>query len=226
MAEDLFLLHRRLAELYPGLPQVLLGHSMGSFLARTFLIRHPGAVDGCILSGTGQNPPALVAVGRLIARLERARLGDHGRSSLIQRLCFGAYNGQFRPTRTHNDWISRDEAAVDAYCADPFCQFWPTVTLFGDMMEGLQFIADPRRLARMDPATPILFFSGDRDPVGDRGRGVRKAYQSFLEAGCRDVTLRLYPGGRHEMLNEINRAEVYEDVLAWLLSHLSASSIS
>ena len=220
MVDDIFRLRTLTGEKYPALPYVLLGHSMGSFLARTYLIQHPGTVTACALSGTGQNPPALVALGRLVARLERARLGDHGRSGLIQQLCFGAYNGQFKPTRTNNDWICRDEAVVDAYCADPFCQFWPTVTLFGDMMGGLKFIADPRNLAKMDKCTPVLFFAGDQDPVGASGKGVQKAYQSFLDAGCTDVSIRLYPGGRHEILNETNRAEVYDDVLAWIEEHI------
>ena len=216
MTEDVFLLRSKVKERYPNLPYVLLGHSMGSFLARTYLIRYPGTVTACVLSGTGENPPALVTLGRLLAKEERVRLGDHGRSKLIQSMCFGAYNGQFKPTRTNNDWICRDEAVVDAYCADPLCQFWPTVTLFGDMMDGLRFNANPKHLARMDKQTPIFFFSGDRDPVGDSGKGVEKVRRAFVKAGCRDVTLRLYPEGRHEMLNETNRAEVYQDVLDWI----------
>lgn len=216
MVQDVRLLREQVGKRFPGVPYVLMGHSMGSFLSRTYLIRYPGTVDACILSGTGQQAPALVAVGRLIARLEKARLGEKGRSSLIQKLCFGAYNNRFRPVRTANDWISRDEAVVDAYNADPFCQFWPTVTLFGNMMDGIRFIQAPEHLKQMDVNTPILFFSGDQDPVGDAGAGVKKAYQSFLNAGCQKVELKLYPGGRHEMLNETNREEVFADVLAWL----------
>lgn len=216
MTDDLHALRVLTGEKYPGLPYLLLGHSMGSFLSRTYLIRYPGAVDACALSGTGQQAPALVASGSLLAKMERARLGSYGRSRLIQKLCFGAYNIQFKPARTSNDWISRDEHVVDAYNDDPFCQFWPTVTLFGDMMGGIKFITNPANLKRMDPNTPVLFFSGAKDPVGDSGTGVRKAYQSFLDAGCKNVSIRLYPNGRHEILNELNREEVYADVLAWM----------
>ena len=118
------------------------------------------------------------------------------------------------------DRISRDQAVVDAYVRDPMCRFVPTVGMFHDMMEGLQFISDPRNLRRMDPYTPVYLFSGDADPVGSRGKGVRKVAGFFRESGCRDVTVKLYPGGRHEMLNEINRDTVYQDVLDWLELHI------
>lgn len=216
MVDDVHALRVQTGEKYPDLPYLLLGHSMGSFISRTYLIRYPGTVDACALSGTGQQAPALVAFGSMFAKLERKRLGSHGRSGLVQKLCFGAYNNQFKPVRTPNDWISRDEKVVDAYNADPFCQFWPTVTLFGDMMGGIKFITDPDNLKQMDLNTPVLFFSGAQDPVGDSGKGVQKAYQSFLDAGCRNVSIRLYPNGRHEILNELNREEVYADVLAWM----------
>ena len=220
MVDDLYALRRLTGEKYPGIPYLLLGHSMGSFLSRTYLIRYPGTVDACALSGTGQQAPALVSFGTLFAKLERARLGSHGRSGLIQKLCFGAYNNQFKPVRTPNDWISRDKAVVDAYNADPFCQFWPTVTLFGDMMDGIRLITDPSNLAKMDQSTPVYFFAGARDPVGDSGKGVQKAYQSFLDAGCQDVSIHLYPNGRHEILNELNREEVYADLLTWMEAKL------
>ena len=111
-----------------------------------------------------------------------------------------------------------------AYCADPLCQFVPTVGMFRDMMGGLQFIGRPANLTRMDPETPVLFFSGDHDPVGNNGSGVKRVAALCRAAGVRDVTLRLYPGGRHEMLNECNREEVYADVLAWLEAHLPGAS--
>ena len=110
---------------------------------------------------------------------------------------------------------------MDAYAADPMCRFVPTVGMFHDMMEALQYIARPENLRKMDPSTPVYLFSGDRDPVGSNGRGVQKVYGFFQKAGTRDLRMKLYPGGRHEMLNEINRDEVYADVLAWLEEHLS-----
>lgn len=211
---------RRLRELEgeenPGAPYFILGHSMGSFLTRTYLIRYPGTVDGAVLSGTGQESAAAVAAGKALASLLCTLQGPAHVSPLIFRLSLGAYNKAFRPNRTSADWISRDEAVVDANRADPLCTFQPTVSMFRDMMGGLQFIADRDNLSGMDKNTPVYFFSGNQDPVGSMGEGVEKVAGMFRKAGCRDVTVKLYPGGRHEMLNEINRQEVMEDLLAWL----------
>ena len=207
---------------FPGVPYFLLGHSMGSFLARTYLCEYPGTVDGCILSGTGQEKPALVAAGKAVASAICAVKGPETVSPLINKLSLGAYNDQFKPTRTTADWICRDEAVVDAYLKDPFCTFMPTAGMFRDMMGGLQYISSEKALSRMDPRTPIYLFSGDRDPVGSNGEGVKKVYGFFQDHGTADLTMKLYPGGRHEMLNEINKGEVYADVLAWLEKHISA----
>ncbi len=126
----------------------------------------------------------------------------------------------FVANRTSADWLSRDEEQVDAYLADPLCSHKSSVSMFRDMMGGLQYIARRENLARMDPDTPVYFFSGDQDPVGGMGKGVRKVYAMFQAAGCRDVTLKLYPGGRHEMFNELDRQQVFDDLLAWLEAHM------
>ena len=194
--------------------------TMGSFLTRTYLIDWPGTVTGAILSGTGQEAPALVSLGWHIANTRCRTSGPRSTSKLVERFSFENYNRQFAPVRTRADWISRDEAIVDAYVADPLCSFLPTCGMFRDMMEGLRYIAQRDNLKKMDPATPILMISGDRDPVGRNGKGVRKVAGFFEHAGCADLTLRLYPGGRHEILNELNRDEVFADVLAWLEEHL------
>ena len=220
VARDIRQLRVLQGERHPSLPYVMLGHSMGSFLTRTYLIRWPGTLDGAVLSGTGQEPAPLVALGRLLAGGLCALRGPEYVSDLVYQLSLGAYNRAFRPNRTTADWLSRDEGAVDANLRDPLCAFRPTVSMFRDMMTGLRFIARRDNLARMDRATPVYFLSGDRDPVGSNGRGVRKVYGYFQRHGTRDLKLKLYPGGRHEMLNEINRDEVYADVLAWLEGHI------
>lgn len=218
VVRDVRRMRELLEERFPGLPFFLFGHSMGSFLARTYLCRWPGTVDGCILSGTGQEPAPLVAFGRGLAGGVGLLRGPDHVNDLVYALSLGAYNRQFRPNRTTADWLSRDEGAVDANLRDPLCAFRPTVSMFRDMMTGLRFIARRDNLARMDRATPVYFLSGDRDPVGSMGAGVKKVAGMFRAAGCGDVTLKLYPGGRHEMFNEINRQEVMDDLLAWLQS--------
>ena len=217
---------RRLArERHPDAPCFLLGHSMGSFLARTDLILRPGETDGAILMGTGQMAPALVAAGRAIAAEEAARIGEDRPSPLVEKLAFGAYNRVFAPNRTSHDWLSRDPENVDRYLADPLCGGSPTTGLFREMLWGIRFITRPENLRRMDRSTPILFLSGDRDPVGDLGKGVLRAYESFRSAGVRRVEYRLYPGLRHEILNEAERETVYQDLLRWLESVLPAGPL-
>lgn len=206
----------KIKETYPQLPYFLLGHSMGSFVVRTFLIDYPGAVDGCILSGTGQESTFNVVAGKLLTGLS----DPHKVNKLFYDLSLGAYNRKFAPTRTTVDWISRDEKVVDAYLADPLRNFQTTAGMNHAMMAGLRYVARKKNLARMNKDTPIYFFAGDADPVGAMGKGVRKVAGWFREAGVKDVTVKLYPGGRHEMLNETNREEVFQDTMAWIDGHM------
>lgn len=219
MNRDVHTLRRWAGERFPGLPCFLLGHSMGSFQARTYLIDYPGSVDGCVLSGTGQESAMLVAAGKGICALLRKLKGPDHVSGLVYNLSLGAYNNSFRPNRTPADWISRDEGVVDDYMADPLCRVTPTVGMFHAMMTGLTYIGKVDNVKRMDKGTPIALFSGDADPVGGMGKGVEKVYRLLKAGGCADVTMKLYPGARHEILNETNRMEVWEDIRAWLDRH-------
>ena len=208
---------RRLArEKFPAVPYFLLGHSMGSFLARTYLIRYPGQVDGAVIMGTGQMGAPLIAGGRLVAAVESARLGEDKPSPVVDKLAFGAYNKRFAPNRTTHDWLSINPRNVDDYLAHPQCGGVPTTGLFREMLGGIAFIKKAENLKKMDLHTPVLFISGAMDPVGDFGRGVKKAYESFRAAGVEDVSLKLYPELRHEILNEDCRETVYEDIFCWL----------
>lgn len=216
VVEDLYTLRNRERANFRGLPYFLLGHSMGSFLARTYLIRYPGTVDGAILMGTGQMPPAVVAGGRLVAAAEIRRLGEQAVSPVVSKLSFEAYNKIFRPNRTEKDWLSVDEGNVDAFIADPLCGGDATLGLFREMLDGIRLITKQSNVEKMNLNTPVFFVSGDMDPVGDCGKGVRRAYGSFQKAGMRDVTMKLYPGMRHEILNDVCRETVYRDLLAWM----------
>ena len=220
-ARDVRALRKLEGARHPNLPYFLLGHSMGSFLTRTYLILWPGTVSGAVLMGTGQEPAPLVALGKRISALECRRLGPRGVSPLVHTLSLGAYNRRFRPSRTPSDWLSRDPAEVDAFL--PLCQSRPTVSLFRDMMGGLQLIARRDQLARMDPSVPVCFLSGQEDPVGGMGRGVEQVVRMFQDAGCRDLSLHLYPGARHELFHEQNRREVWADLLDWLEDRLPPS---
>lgn len=215
--EDVHSLFTRTKQEYPALPYFLLGHSMGSFLTRSFLITYPDAgLAGAILSGTGQQPTALLRAGLALCALEARRLGRDSQSDRIQALIFGAYNKKFAPARTDNDWICTDPAVVDDYEADPLCGFHVSIGLASDMLTGILYNQKPANLAKMDKTVPVLFFSGTEDPVGNCAKGVRQAAESFRKAGVHSVHVRLYEGGRHEMLNERNKQQVYDDVLAWI----------
>ena len=208
-------------EKYPDLPNVLFGHSMGSFLTRTYIINWRTGIDAVVLSGTGQQSPAVVRTGKMLAEYEVKKHGASYRSKFLDKMAFGGYNDGIAHPNTAYDWLSSDEEQVDKYVADELCGFIATAGLFRDMMGGIEFIGSRRNLARMKKNLPVYFISGESDPVGEMGRGVMRAYRKFIAAGMTDVTLKLYPGGRHEMLNELNREQVYDDVLAWINSKTS-----
>ena len=207
-------------ENYPELPIIVFGHSMGSFMTRTLLIRYPDAFNAAIISGTGNQGAALVNGGLFMGNLVTGLKGAHHYSKFLNNLAFGSYNKIYENPKTEYDWLSRDEANVQKYIDDPLCGFIPSCSLFRDMMTGVKFITNKKNLTAMNKDMPVYFMSGDMDPVGECGKGVQKAYNNFLEAGMKDVSIKLYPGGRHEMLNEINKDEVYTDILACLGSKI------
>lgn len=221
VVDDVEWLRQLTVEKWPEAPYFLLGHSMGSFAARTYMIRYPDApLRGVILSGTGEKPlPALLG-GIALCSAEIARHGPRYRSKTVNAMAFSGYNRDFEPRRTEFDWLSRNEAVVDAYAADPLCGFLPTVSLYRDMMEGMLFNYRPANLEKMNKDLPVYFFSGDKDPVGACGTGVARVYAKFLSAGMKDVFYRFYPDGRHEMLNDTEKDRVYGDVLDWLFKKI------
>lgn len=221
VVDDIYVLHQRIRLRYPDVPLCIMGHSMGSFLTRTYLIRYPGTVKAAVIMGTGWQPKAVIAGGMAVAKAVGAVVGENGTSDLVTNLAFGAYNKLFAPNRTSCDWLSADEDNVDAYMADPLCGADATVGLFRQMLSGIRFNQRLSNLRQMDPRIPVLFVAGEKDPVGDCGNGVRRTYQEFRHAGVQDCTLKLYPGLRHEILNEkAQQQQIFEDIGQWLTSKL------
>ncbi len=210
---DFWTMNRLIAEEQSGVPIMFLGHSLGSFLGQEFVAEHSDALAGAVYSGSSGKPPAIATLGRLIARAERLRLGKRGKSELLVKMWFGAYNKPFEPARTAFDWLSRDEKEVDAYVADPYCGFPFTTQLAIDVLDALPGILAPERLARIRKDMPIYIFSGERDPVGANIHGLIDALKG---AGFTKLTTRIYGGARHETLNETNREEVTRDLIDWL----------
>lgn len=202
---------------YPDVPYILFGHSMGSFMARTILCKYPDSgIAAAVICGTGWQPrAAMPAVIKLVDTVCK-REGEKKPSPTLEKLVFGSYNRRVEHPRTPNDWLTRDERIVDAYNSDPKCGFTPTAGLMRDMMIGIRYIEEPDSLANMKKDLPVFFIAGGDDPVGSYGRGVKKAEEAFRKAGMTDVACKIYPLGRHEILNEINREEVYGDVFAWI----------
>ena len=215
---DLHTMNQLARKRFPGLPVILLGHSMGSFFARLFAATYPDAIDALIISGTAGPNPALMG-GILLSRMLSRTKGEKHRSNVIQKMAFGSYLARIPHPNTPYDWITRDEEIVAAYAQDPRCTFIFTVNAFYEMFRTLRAVSSERWAQRLKKTTPVLMFSGDQDPVGSYGKGVCTVERMLRAAGVQDLTLLLYPGGRHEMLNETNRQDVYADLLAWLDHH-------
>jgi alpha-beta hydrolase superfamily lysophospholipase len=204
----------------PSVPLFLLGHSMGSFLAQTILADVQHKLRGCILSGTASHPAVLLQFGSLTAALNQFFFGKRRPDKLLHNLSFGAYNKRISKPETKFDWLSRDKETVAQYVADPYCGFVCSAGFYGDLFSGLKFINSRRTINLTDPKLPMLFISGSEDAVGKYGRGMQKVAERYKKTGVTDLTVQLYPGGRHEMLNEINREEVHNDVLDWISRRL------
>lgn len=216
MADAYHLLQETRKE-FPDVPYILFGHSMGSFMARTILCKYPDSgISGAVICGTAWQPAALLPAVIKLCELECRRIGETKPSEFLQGLAFGSYNRKVEHPRTDFDWISRDSREVDAYIAHPHCGFTATAGLLRDMMKGIRYIERPQNLGNMRKELPVFFIAGGDDPVGDFGKGVRLAAEKFRQAGMTDVAVKLYPLCRHEILNEINKEEIYNDTAEWI----------
>lgn len=202
-------------EKYPGKPYFMLGHSMGSFLLRQYLTKYGDGLAGAIIMGTGQQPANVLRLGKMLCRSIAAFKGWHYRSRFINNMAFGSYNKAFEPARTSVDWLTKDESVVDAYLADPWCTFLFTVNAYYQMFSGIERAQNPANIAKIPKDLPILFVSGQDDPVGAQGKGVQQVYDAYEKAGIRELSIKLYPGDRHEILNETDKKQVYGDLLRW-----------
>lgn len=220
VVEDLYAVNRHVAAVLPHVGRVLFAHSFGSFAVQDYLATHGDSVVAVALSGTDAGRRFLARLGHLVARFERRRRGPRSTSALLQQLSFGSFNEPFAPTRTEFDWLSRDAAEVDKYVHDPRCGFATTTQSFVDLTAGLVRINGRAHRARVPKDLPIYVFAGAEDPVGRNGRGPSTLVAAYGRAGLRHVTLRLYPGARHETLNETNRSEVTSDLLDWLAANV------
>ena len=204
---------------FPDLPYILMGFSLGSFVVRTFLIDYPNEkIDRVILMGTGQMPSIAIKIAKMMANSEAKKAGEENTTPNIHNLTFGTYNKVFTPNRTEYDWLCANEEALDEYIKDSNRGSDFSCGLFRELLNGMLYTAKVKNISKMNKQIPILLVSGDKDPVGDCGKGVKKTYEALNKAGVKNVSMKLYPGDRHDILHEKDKQNVYKDIEEWLKS--------
>jgi alpha-beta hydrolase superfamily lysophospholipase len=216
VVRDVHRLKKITQEAYPGIPYILLGHSMGSFITRNYLFRYGSGIQGAILCGTGCQNEAVLGFSRVLSGLAGLFCGQKHVAGLLDRLAFSSYNKRIAKPETKNDWLCSERQVVEAYEKDMLCGFTFTVNGFETLFTLLQRQNRMENLQNMPKDLPVLFVSGEEDPVGNYGKGVKKAYESFEKAGMKRISLKLYPGDRHELLNEKDREQVWEELLRFV----------
>ena len=218
---DMHTLRQRTMKKYPDVPYFMLGHSMGSIMLRQYIQMYGNGLSGAILMGVVQEQPrAVLLTAQRLCRVMAVFRGWHYRSKLVDQMVVGEFNNKFKPARTRADWVTSDNERLDAYVADPLCSFRFTVNAYYHMFGGMLNMEKKESVFMIPKTLPILMAAGTEDPVGGYGKGVRKIYEKYKEAGIRDVTLQLYAGDRHELLNEKDRQQVYHDMSEWLESKI------
>ena len=223
LVEDLYLVTQRIDSDHPGIPHFILGHSMGSYVVRRYITRYGDMIDGVVLVGTGNQPPAVVGFARFLAQTLVRMKGPRYVSPMLNRMVLENYDKRFKEPEMKNRWLSRDPAAIEAYNSDPFCSFKFTVSGYRDLFTLIRKDVSGQDMERIPKGLPIILLSGSKDPVGDDGKGVEKARRLLEKAGLHPE-MKLYEGARHELMNETNRDEVYADIGAWLSARVSQRS--
>lgn len=216
---DLHVITKKIKQDHPDTPLFLFGHSMGSFIARNYLQKYSGEIDGVILSGTGYFPPVKSMVGKRIAAI----LPPRKESKLMNSLSFGNYNRKIKNKTTSFDWLTGDDSAVQDYIADGHSGYIPTARFFYDLMTGLITMNDQTLNQTIRKNLPMLIISGDADPVGDYAKGIWKTAHQYERTGMENITTMLFTDGRHELLNEVNKEEVFASIYHWLKGEIQTS---
>ncbi len=221
LSDDGLLVNDLIGDRHPGTPIILLGHSMGSYVAQYFSMQYDYRLSALVLSASTWPSIVKLIPGQLIAHAEAWRLGKRGKSSLLHKLGFGDFNKPFEPARTELDWLSRDESEVDAYINDPLCGGPYSCGLWLDVLRGLRSIGKKSALQRIRSELPILLTGGADDPVGGES-GITELAMRYAQTGHSRLSVKIYAEGRHEMLNETNRDEFSDDLLSWVTEQLPA----
>ncbi len=221
LVRDIHQLRTMIQKDYPTLPYYILGHSMGSYLLRRYLTHKGKGLAGAIIVGTGSEPDMMVRSGLMLVRGTAKSKGWHFRSAKLQSLTYSSAYKKYDLTRTDldNSWICSDPEIMKKYYADPRCSFLFTTSGFEALLSTVLFVNQKRNIELIPKDLPLFIISGEGDPVGNLGKGVKDVYQKYVKAGITDIECKLYPDMRHEILNEPDKQIVYDDVAAWLDKH-------
>lgn len=220
VVQDMKQLTDIIREAFPGIPVFLFGHSMGSLLSRNYITKHADSLKGLILSGVMGDLGEMSEPVINMIKGEAQEKGPKAPSAIMADLTGKSRNEAFEPARTDFDWLTRDEKQVDKYIADPFCGSDFSCGYWIDFLTGLQETSEQEKAGKLPQNLPVFFLSGDKDPIGNNGQAVKDVCQTYKNAGVKDVTIKLYPEGRHEMINEPNKSEVFQDIFQWVAGRL------
>ena len=220
LVKDLVHITKTVKKHYPGVPYILLGHSMGSFIARRYLMEYGNELDGIIIMGTGNQPGVVVNVGLAITKMLIMTKGDRFRSELIYKMMFGAYNRKIDNPVSGDDWICTNKETLKKYEEDELCGFKFTLNGYEALLSTIKYIINKENIKKIPKDVKMLINAGKEDPVGDYGEAVKQVYETYTAQGVKDITLTLYDGCRHEILNETNKDKVYKDIYMWINDHV------
>lgn len=213
---DIHQLRVKTEQKYPGVPYFMLGHSMGSFLLRQYLGMYGAGLSGAVIMGTGHQPGIVLASGKLLCRVIAAFKGWEYRSSLINNMAFGGFNKRFESETDGSNWLSRNAENARNYAKDPLCTFVFTVNAYYNMFCGIQEVNRQEKAGKIPKSLPVFLAAGQDDPVGNFGKSVENLSKKYIECGMTDVKLKLYERDRHEILNEVDRKMIYQDIYEWM----------
>ena len=220
LVRDEHRLKKMTQEQHAGVPYIILGHSMGSFIVRNYLTRYGSGVNGAVIMGTGMLSKPMLFAGTALAMIQGALFGDTHPCKFIEKVSFGSYDKPIRAKGEPGNWLSKNVECLMKYADDPLCTFTFTANGYKTLFKLIYQLYDTGRLKKMPKNLPVLFASGEDDPVGNYGRDVKRVYRSFKDIGMENVQMKLYPKDRHEILNELDRAEVYGDIYRWILQRI------
>ncbi len=213
---DIHKLRKMTMKEYPNVPYFMMGHSMGSFLLRQYISMYGEGLKGAIIMGTGDIKTPLLSAGKAVCRSLAAVKGWKHRSAFVNNMGIGGYNKKFEPSESTKDWVTSDDVIRAAYENDPLCNFIFTVNGYYHMFRGMSAMNAQEKAGVIPKEVPVFFVAGDKDPVGNNGKGVQNVFNRYKSLGVKDVEIKLYPEDRHEILNELDKDVVYQDIFNWL----------